>query len=138
MICDPMWGLQYINCGAGQCQPNANGPGHGSCTCGSTGTSFPPLPSTGSCATPSWTTIANESQFVCAAGRTYFFNCRGWTGQSTGRCWGLASAFGSQTGCYCNTCIDYDPRSRMCTPSCSPFGLSCAVLDTARNIFTCQ
>ncbi len=138
MICDPRWGLQYLDCGAGQCQPNANGPGHGSCTCGSSGTTFASLGTVGSCASPTWTTVRNESQFVCAAGRTYYFNCRAWTGRESGRCWGLTSAFGSQTSCHCDTCVEYSPSSRTCTPACTPYGLTCSIIDSTNNIYTCR
>ena len=137
LVCEPRWGLQFMDCGAGQCQPNANGVGHGSCTCGSNGTTFPSLGTAGSCAQPTWTNIPGEDQFVCAAGRTYFFNCRDVTQRESGRCWALVSSFGSQSSCHCDTCVQYDPRTRSCSPACLG-GLQCSVIDTANRAYTCQ
>lgn len=119
VVCDPQWGRQAIDCGPGQCQPNARAPGTGSCTCGTPSSTFPSLNSAGSCAPTGWSTIQREHWFVCAPnGRTFLENCRSFTGQQTGRCWSYVTSFGFQTGCYCDTCLDYNTSTRQCVSAC--------------------
>jgi len=138
-FCDPIWGLQTMDCGAGQCLPNANGTGRGSCTCGAPGTTFPSLANlgAGACIRGSWSNVDNEEWWMCGANRTYRSNCRAATGLSTGRCWALVSSFGSQTGCFCDTCSQYNFNSNTCSPACIS-GLTCSVISTVYNTFTCN
>jgi hypothetical protein len=119
VVCDPQWGRQAFDCGAGQCQPNGRAAGTGSCTCGTPSSTFPALSSSGSCAPTGWSTITREHWFVCAPNnRTFLENCRAYTGQQTGRCWSYVTSFGFQTGCYCDTCLDYNTSTRQCVNAC--------------------
>ena len=135
VICDPRWGLQYLDCGAGQCGQNANGVGHGSCSCGSNGTTFPALGTQGACVTPTWSNLAGEDNFICSAGRTYYFNCRDLTRRESGRCWTIVSAFGSQSACQCDQCVRY--YNNACVPACGGGG-QCVTVDAANRAYTCQ
>jgi hypothetical protein len=66
-----------------------------------------------------WSTITREHWFVCAPNnRTFLENCRTYTGQQTGRCWSYVTSFGFQTGCYCDTCLDYNTSTRQCVNAC--------------------
>ncbi len=121
-FCDPKYGLQYFDCGTGQCQTNLNGGVSGSCTCGATNTTFPALGSSGLCLqltlSTGGTSLPSEYVFTCAGSRTYQSNCRGATGLESGRCWTLVGAPGSSSSCKCDQCSDYDARKKVCSPSC--------------------
>lgn len=122
LIPDAVHGLTGFDCGPGQCRPDLNGGGSGSCTCGSPGTALPDLSMDGFCLTGAVlpTGFADrESMFTCFAGNTYYDNCKAVTGQAAGVCQTLISSFGSQSNCYCNNCVRFDLSSRQCTPACT-------------------
>ncbi len=136
VLCDPQWGRQFIDCGDNQCQLNGRGPGRGSCTCGLTNSTYPSLNSAGVCLQPSFSSINREYWFSCTPGnRTYVDNCRAVTGLPTGRCWTYVTSFGTQSGCYCDTCLDYNYSTSQCVPACS-FG-SCSAFPVP-GTFLCQ
>jgi hypothetical protein len=141
MFCDPLHGLAYLPCGSNSACVNYTNPNISGCTCGTSGSAYPNLKVEGICtngvtATP----IANEGYLTCLSGYniTMHLNCKAQPGvnPNTAFCSTLVSSFGYQSGCYCQTCADYQYSSATCTPVC-PSNLTC-FYNSANNYHSCN
>ncbi len=123
--CDPIYGLQAMNCGTGMCQTVGN---VGACQCGT-------VDANGVCAGPNGGS-GDTTHFYCLTAYNILVavDCAAASGSSSGFCGTEVTQFGSQTTCFCATCSYFDFQSNSCQPLCP--GMQC--VDYGSGVEGCQ